>query len=106
MLGSPYGLESSPHVNPGQAVNRLRVVRDGVDIVLSVNDHYLTTATDSSFLGSLRVGLTARAYDDPDVYARFDNFTVFSAGSSAAGEGRETAYGDDLDTQPEGSDAK
>jgi len=100
------GWTSSLHVNPGQAVNHLRVARDGSDIVLYVNGHYLTTVTDSSFLGWLRVGLTASAYDDPNVDARFDNFTVFSVGSSATSEGRETAYGDDFDTQPEGSDAR
>jgi len=99
------GWTSSLHVNPGQAVNHLRVARDGSDIVLYVNGHYLTTVTDSSFLGWLRVGLTASAYDDPNVDARFDNFKVFSVGDSAA-EAEETAGGADFDTQPEGSDAR
>lgn len=74
----------SPHVNAEQSVNRLRVVRNGSSIELYANGHYLTTVTDSSFLGSLRVGLTASAYDNPNVDTRFDNFGVLAVGSPIA----------------------
>ena len=80
---------ASPHLNAGQAVNHLRVVRNGADIELYANGQYLATATDDALSGSLRVGLYARAQQTAGVDARFDNFAVHAvnggAGSGATG---------------------
>jgi photosystem II stability/assembly factor-like uncharacterized protein len=77
----------SPHVNAGQSANRLRAVRHGSQIVLYANEQYLTTVTDGSFMGSLRVGLTASAFSNPNVDARFDNFAVYPVAGSPASSG-------------------
>jgi hypothetical protein len=68
----------STHVNPGQGPNWLRVARKGTAITLYANDHYLTTVSDDTFVGPLRMGLYGRAYDTPDVDTRFDHFTAYS----------------------------
>ena len=70
---------SSPYVNPGSMTNHLRVVRSGADIVMYANGWHLNTISDDTFTGSLRVGLYAEVYDDPDMEVRFDNFAVYSA---------------------------
>jgi len=74
----------SDHINPGQTPNHLRVIRNGSQIALYVNGHLLTTVTDSSFTGNLRVGLAAVAYAQSDVDARFDNFRICPAMAGAA----------------------
>jgi hypothetical protein len=74
---------ASPHLNAGQAVNHLRVVRDGSDIELYANGQPLTTASDDTLTGSLRVGLYARAGDTADVDARFDNLAVHGLNAGA-----------------------
>jgi hypothetical protein len=74
----------SDHIKPGQTSNHLRVVRNGSQIALYVNGHLLTTVTDSSFTGNLRVGLAAVAYAQSDVDARFDNFRICPATAGAA----------------------
>lgn len=71
------------HLNAGSAANQLRVVRDGSSIALYANGHYhLTMISDATLSGSLRVGLTAIAYDTPNVEARFDDFAVHSVDAS------------------------
>ena len=95
----------SSYIKGGRTANHLKVIRDSSRIEAYVNGHYLTTVTDTSFIGSLRVGLVAQAYNVPNVDARFDNFKVFSVGGSTAGA-EETAGGADFDTRPEGSDAR
>lgn len=74
----------SPHLNAGQAVNRLRVVRNGAQIALYANGQLLTTVNDSALRGNLRVGLAAVAYERANVDVRFDNFRVCSITGGAA----------------------
>jgi len=84
------GWTDSPYIHAGEATNHLRVVRNGSEIALYANGHHLTTISDSSFLGNLRVGLSATAYDEPNVDVRFDNFAVYAiGGTSSAGSGIE-----------------
>ena len=66
----------SASINAGQATNRLRVVRNGSQIALYANGQLLTTVSDSSFTGNLRVGLAASAYAQGNVDTHFDNFRV------------------------------
>jgi hypothetical protein len=88
--GSWYALQpwtSSSYINTGTSSNRLKVIRDGSQIKAYVNDHYLTTVTDSDYTGSRRVGLFARTYSGTNVDARFDNFRIDfnTTGTSALG---------------------
>jgi len=69
----------SSAINAGQASNHLRVVRNGAQITLYANGQLLTTLSDSSFIGSLRVGLAAFTHEQADVDVRFDNFRICSA---------------------------
>lgn len=64
----------SPYITSG--MNHLRIVREGSLIEAYVNGHLLSRVTDSSFLGSRRVGLMAGAGDTAPVDAYFDNFAV------------------------------
>ena len=73
----------SSAINAGQVTNRLRVVRNGPQISLYVNGQFLTTVSDSSFTGNLRVGLAASAYDQGNVDARFDSFCACLLGTPA-----------------------
>lgn len=72
---------TSSHLNAGQAINHLRVERNGAQIKLYANGHYLTSANDSSYSGILRVGLAAISGDFANVDARFDNFRVWPLGA-------------------------
>jgi len=67
-------------------MNHLRIVRQGSQMKAYVNGHLLSTVTDSSFLGSREVGLTAHAGDTAPVDAYFDNFAVCPV-DSAPGPG-------------------
>ncbi|MFQ5886169.1 MAG: hypothetical protein ACE5II_02920 [Anaerolineae bacterium] len=64
----------SPYITSG--MNRLKIVREGSLIEAYVNGHLLSAVTDSSFLGSRKVGLMAGAKDAAPVDAYFDNFAV------------------------------
>jgi hypothetical protein len=68
---------SSDHINPGPESNRLRLERHGTDIAMYVNGHHLETVYGSISTGSREVGVTASAYLEPNVEARFDNFAVY-----------------------------
>ena len=74
----------SSYVNPDTATNRLGVERVGSQINLYVNDHLLTTVSDSSYMGNLQVGLFAEATDSAPVAARFDNFQFSDLGATTA----------------------
>jgi hypothetical protein len=50
---------ASDFINASTEWNRLKVVRDGADIALYVNDQHLTTVTDGTFTGLRRIGLLA-----------------------------------------------
>lgn len=65
---------SSPYITSG--MNHLKVVRQDSQIEAYVNGYLLSTVTDSSFLGSREVGLTAGALDTAPVNTYFDNFWV------------------------------
>ena len=73
----------SPHINPTQSWNRLRVERNGSSIALYANGGYLTTVYDGTYTGNLRVGLTASSRETVPVDFRFDNFAVYPLGSGA-----------------------
>jgi hypothetical protein len=64
----------------GQTPNQLQIVHLPSSIALYANAQHLTTLSLSAFQGSIRVGLTATAYGEADVDARFDNFLVYPAG--------------------------
>ena len=65
---------SSYHPYPSS--NHMTIVRSGSNIRAYLNGTYLTTVTDSSYIDSRRVGIITGAPWDPNVDARFDNFTV------------------------------
>jgi hypothetical protein len=70
------GLVTSPHIKTGGATNRLKVVCQGPQIALYVNDHYLTTVSDDSFSEG-KIGLIAAATKYPEpVKVAFDNLVV------------------------------
>lgn len=67
---------SSGSINPGTATNRLRIERSGSLIKAYANDELLNILADGAFTGPRHVGLIASSYSQPNVDARFDNFTV------------------------------
>jgi predicted GH43/DUF377 family glycosyl hydrolase len=81
----------SSYINTGTSWNRLKVVRQGNNIAVYVNDHYLTSVTDGSYTGLRRVGLAAYSPGGSSLDARFDNFSLYpaSCGPSAASAGFE-----------------
>lgn len=72
-------------------MNHLKIVRDGPLIEAYVNGYLLSTVTDSSFLGSRWVALTAGSLGTTPVDAYFDNFAICPVdsvpGASATGMG-------------------
>jgi uncharacterized repeat protein (TIGR01451 family) len=80
---------TSGYINTGTSWNRLKVIRDGANIAVYVNNKHLATVTDSSFTGLRRIGLYAGSGSALD--ARFDDFSLYpaSCGPSAAGVGFE-----------------
>lgn len=68
----------SPHIEPSDATNHLKVERDGSQITFGVNDQVLATTNDDTYTGSLQVGLYANNPVGGSVPAavRFDNFKV------------------------------
>ena len=81
----------STSILPGQATNHLRVERRGTSIALYANGQHLQTITDGSFVGSLRVGATASAYESANVDVRLDNYAVYALSGALAGGGRGVA---------------
>jgi hypothetical protein len=69
----------SDYVNAGSDWNRLKLVRDGVDITVYINDQHLTTVTDSSFTGLRRIGLVAYSPSNGALDVRFDDFALYPA---------------------------
>ena len=78
----PY--TDSSHVNFNKAHNRLRVTRDGSQIRLYVNDHYLASYTDSTYTGTRRVGIYASSGSESPIWLRYDDFTVWGPGYGTA----------------------
>jgi hypothetical protein len=76
VAGMDMWLATSPHIKTGGATNRLKVVCQGPQIALYVNDHYLTTVSDDSFAEG-KIGLIAVAMEYPGpVKVAFDNLVV------------------------------
>jgi uncharacterized repeat protein (TIGR01451 family) len=82
---------SSSYIGTGTSWNRLKVIRSGANIAVYVNNHYLTTVSDSSLTGLRRIGLTTGSSSSASLDARFDDFALYPAecGVSAAGAGFE-----------------
>jgi hypothetical protein len=57
--------------------NHLKLVRNGSGITAYINGQFLATVSDSTYLGSLRVGLTAAAYTINNADVRFDNYGIY-----------------------------
>lgn len=76
VAGMEMGLVTSPHIKTGGATNRLKVVCQGLQIALYVNDHHLTTLSDDSFAEG-KIGLIAVAIEHPGpIKVAFDNLVV------------------------------
>lgn len=76
VAGMGVGLVPSPYIKTGGATNRLKVVCQGPQIALYVNDHHLTTVSDDSFSEG-KIGLIAAAIKYPGpVKVAFDNLVV------------------------------
>jgi len=70
------GITESPYINEN-ALNRLKGVCIGSQIEVYVNDHKLTTVTDTSF-SSGSVGLVVESGDRYPAHFHFDNFKVYT----------------------------
>lgn len=68
---------ASNYIKTGTSWNRLRVVREGVEIAVYVNDQHLATVSDGRFVGLRRIGLYAASFRAFD--ARFDDFALYPA---------------------------
>jgi uncharacterized repeat protein (TIGR01451 family) len=82
---------TSNHIRTGTNWNRLKVIREGANIAVYVNNQHLATVTDGSFTGLRRIGLVAVSPSSSSLDARFDDFSLYpaSCGPSAAGVGFE-----------------
>ena len=69
----------SEYIKKGKEINRLKVIAHGSQIMVFVNDEYLTTVTDSSFVKGA-VSMIAGTWDEPNVHVHFDNFKVLPIG--------------------------
>jgi hypothetical protein len=70
---------SDPSVQPFGQVNRVRLVAEGTQFTLYINDEYLAYFSDDSF-GSGGLAPVVTAYDEPPARATFDNITIWEAG--------------------------
>jgi len=70
---------SDPSIQPFGQVNRVRLVAEGTQFTLYVNDEYLAYFADDSF-GSGGIGPVVTAYDEPSARATFDNITIREVG--------------------------
>ena len=77
----PY--TSSSHINSYDSHNLLKVTRAGSQIQLYVNGHYLDSYTDSTYSGTRYVGVYGGSGSTYPVSLRYDDFTVWGAGSGA-----------------------
>lgn len=60
------------------------MTRQGSQIGLYVNDHYLASYSDSTYTGTRRVGIYASSGPESPVWLRYDDFTVWGTGYGAA----------------------
>jgi uncharacterized repeat protein (TIGR01451 family) len=73
---------SSPYIATGTNWNRLKVVRNGATISFYVNNHLLTTVSNSSTFRGTLIGMTAES-DNTALDARFDDFSLYPASCGA-----------------------
>ena len=66
----------SSAIHAGGTPNHLRLVRQGANIALFANGVLLSTLDDDTYMGNLRVGLSAESYEQAGVDARFDNLAL------------------------------
>jgi parallel beta-helix repeat protein len=88
---------SSGSILTGAATNRLKVARNGSLIEAYVNGDLLASVTDATLTGARRVGLINASFDQGNVDARFDDFSVYPATCSASG----VMAGSQLNGKPE-----
>jgi hypothetical protein len=67
----------STYIKTGTDTNRVKIKRDGSEIVAYVNGKIIAGTTDSSFLGEKYWGLIVFSHDQPNVDARFDNAALY-----------------------------
>jgi len=83
LISSTY----SPFINSGYSHNRLKVMREGSQIRLYANDHYLVSYPDSTYTGERMVGVIARSMSEAPVWLRYDDFTVWGPGHATMSVG-------------------
>jgi len=76
---APLAVGFSGSIHPGDATNRIKIVRDGTLIQAYANGQLLESLQDSTYTGSRHVGLIASSYEQANVDARFDTFVVYPA---------------------------
>lgn len=86
---------TSPYVNPPGAANHLKVERTGSRIALNANGHQLTTVSDGTYTGYLRVGLYEQTEANAPGAVRFDNFEVRQPATAAVLPWNHTLAGDE-----------
>jgi hypothetical protein len=73
----------SPCVNKHNQWNRVRVVRDGDAITMQINGATVFEIEDATYLGPGYAGAFVEIFENPkEVYAEFDNMTVYDLGPS------------------------
>jgi len=73
---------ASPFIHKGQATNRLKVICQGSQISLYVNDRHLTDFSDVSYSHG-DIGLFAGTLSQGGVHISFDNLKVWAPGGAA-----------------------
>ena len=68
---------NSSLINPNTSINHLKVAREGDQIDLYVNGHYLEKADDAGFSAGLQVGLYMESDNDAPASVRYDNFVAW-----------------------------
>lgn len=71
----------SSYINTGSATNRLKVIAQGPQITLYVNDRYLATVTDSSLRNGSLGPIATSPSDGGPVQVSFDNLRLYAPGA-------------------------
>ena len=66
----------SPYINQGTVTNKIKVVRNGSQIIAYANGKLLSSLSDNYFGGNRYVGLVSFSYDQPNLDIRYDNFVI------------------------------
>jgi hypothetical protein len=64
-------------IDGGTSSNTLKIAREGTKIRYFANGTFLGQFTDGTLTGMRRIGVAAFSYENPNVDARFDNFSVY-----------------------------